>query len=53
MNEAGWNLHSVAGADMPRQGAGQTIPELMLLCFTCGWMRASEYHSHLWIQVRV
>lgn len=39
--------HSVIGADLPRQGAGQTIPELMILCFTCGWMRASEYHDHL------
>ena len=40
-------VHSIAGAHKPRQGAGQTIPELQILCLACGWMRASDYSAHL------
>lgn len=45
--KAALDRHCISGANMPPQGAGQTLPELMILCFSCGWMRASEYHDHV------
>lgn len=39
--------HSLAGAQAGRQGAGQTIPEDLVLCWSCGWMRMSEYAAHI------
>lgn len=45
--EKGARLHVIAGATLPPQGAGQTVPELMILCWTCGWMRAGEYDAHI------
>jgi hypothetical protein len=39
--------HCIIGANTPRQGITQTIPNLQVLCHSCGWMTAGEYHHHL------
>jgi len=39
--------HSIIGTRQGKQGAGQTVPEDIVLCYSCGWMRCSEYHNHL------
>lgn len=43
--------HSVAGVNQPRQGITQTVPEPLVLCLSCGWMRSHEYAEHLTEQV--
>lgn len=48
INIEDWNKHSIIGSHIPNQGITQTVPELMLICFTCGYMRASDYHNHLY-----
>lgn len=39
--------HSLIGTQAGRQGAGQTIPDDLVLCFSCGWMRMGEYGTHV------
>lgn len=39
--------HSIIGIQRSRQGAGQTVPEDLVCCLTCGWMRCSDYAPHL------
>lgn len=39
--------HALIGVQHGRQGAGQTIPEDLALCVSCGWMSGSDYAEHL------
>ena len=39
--------HSILGVEKGRQGAGQTLPEDNVLCYTCGWMTVSDYLDHI------
>lgn len=39
--------HAIIGTQAGRQGAGQTCPEDLVLCHSCGWMLCSEYHRHI------
>lgn len=45
------NWHAVAGVNEPRQGITQTVPEPLVLCLSCGWMRSHEYAEHLATEV--
>lgn len=39
--------HQVLGVQRARQGAGQVVPEDLVLCAECGWKRLSDYSLHL------
>lgn len=39
--------HQVIGVQCAKQGAGQTVPEDLVLCIECGWKRLSDYALHL------
>ena len=41
------DLHMIVAVSPGKQGAGQIIPEDMVLDGTCGWMRVSDYHFHI------
>ena len=39
--------HVIIGTEKGRQGAGQVLPEDLVLDVSCGWMCVSDYHYHL------
>lgn len=39
--------HQIIGTQKGRQGAGQVVPEDLVLCTECGWMRVSDYTWHM------
>ena len=39
--------HCIIAAQAGKQGAGQTVPEDVVLCSACGWMGVSDYLWHL------
>ena len=39
--------HAIAGTHQGSQGAAQVLPEDLVLCVKCGWMRVSDYSAHL------
>lgn len=39
--------HSIIGTNHGTQGAGQVVPQDVVLCVKCGWMRCSDYVLHV------
>lgn len=39
--------HIIIGVRGGIQGAGQTLPDDLVLCYSCGWMTTTLYHDHI------